>query len=108
MKKILAIIGIVLGLIFIGIGFFEKVPAEHLFWGTVDEYVGGDAYNYIIAAAMRGGRISGQMTSNAIYINSGTIIAIYSAFKLADALKRDKQDSIPAKNESSSDDLPDL
>ena len=120
MKKILAIIGIVLGIVFIGIGFFTDVPGKHISWATLDEYVGGDAYNYIIEAALRGGRISGRMTSNAIYINCGTIIALYSAFQLVNELSFSRnsryykqnvnisEDNSMSSTSKNDDDLPNL
>ena len=42
------------------------------------EYVGGDAYNYIIEAALRGGEISGAKTAKAIYFAASGIMFVLS------------------------------
>lgn len=42
-------------------------------YSAIDEYVGGDAYNYIIGASLVAGRISGTMTTKAIFIVGGII-----------------------------------
>lgn len=42
-------------------GFFEYGVKE-----SVPDYVGGDAYNYIIEASLRGGEISGAMVTKTI------------------------------------------
>ena len=44
-------------------------------YSAIDEYVGGDAYNYIIGASLVSGKISGAMTSQAIY-NVGGVLCI--------------------------------
>ncbi|MCD7907448.1 MAG: hypothetical protein LUH04_07155 [Clostridium sp.] len=38
------------------------------------EYVGGDAYNFIIGASLVGAKVSGVTTTKAIYISAGLII----------------------------------
>lgn len=40
-------------------------------YSSIDEYVGGDAYNYIIGASLVAGKMSGAMVSKAIYIVGG-------------------------------------
>ena len=42
-------------------------------YSASDEYVGGDAYNFIIGASLVAGRISGTMTTKAIMIVSGVL-----------------------------------
>jgi len=42
-------------------------------YSSIDEYVGGDAYNYIIGASLVAGKISGAMTTKAIFVVSGTL-----------------------------------
>lgn len=49
---------------------------------SAKEYVGGDAYNYIMAASIKGGEISGAETSKTIYICSGVLLISYSLIKL--------------------------
>ena len=42
-------------------------------YSTVDEYVGGDAYNYIIGAELVAGKMAGTMISKTICFVSGAI-----------------------------------
>lgn len=94
LKKVLAIVGIAVGIVLIGVGLFMDVPGSHISSFTLDKYVGGDAYNYIIEAALRGGKISGQMVSNAVYIGFGTVIVFYSAFKFLEAMNSGKENEV--------------
>jgi hypothetical protein len=43
-------------------------------------YLGGDAYNYIVEASIKGGEIAAAKTTNAIYLVGGTIIFFGSLF----------------------------
>jgi ribosomal protein L37E len=70
--KTFAIIGMIIGLIFIIMSFTITVPAADA--RDYTRYVGGDAYNFIIEAALRGGEISGARTAKAIYLTGGAII----------------------------------
>ena len=47
-------------------------------FGEVPEYVGGDAYNYIMEASLRGGEIAAATISRAIYICVGSVLALIS------------------------------
>lgn len=49
---------------------------------TIKEYVGGDAYNYIIGASLVGARISGTMAANAIYLGFGALLISLGLFGL--------------------------
>ncbi len=40
---------------------------------AIDEYVGGDAYNYIIGASLVAGKISGIITTKSIFVVGGTL-----------------------------------
>ena len=42
-------------------------------YSAIDEYVGGDAYNFIIGASLVGGRISGVITAKAILFSAGCL-----------------------------------
>lgn len=42
-------------------------------YSSIDEYVGGDAYNYIIGASLVAGKISGTMTVKAVCIVGGLL-----------------------------------
>lgn len=84
MKKNCSIIIMLIGIILFGLGVFTKVPGTELTtfrslagekeYSVIEEYVGGDAYNYIIGASLVSGKISGAMTTKAIYISAGLII----------------------------------
>lgn len=91
MNKKASIIPITMGIVLIAIGVMIKIPGNALTsynylngeetssyamdnkYSTIDEYVGGDAYNYIIGASLVAGKTSGAMVSRAIYIASGMI-----------------------------------
>lgn len=82
---------IAIGLILILIGFFIQIPGGALTtyeildgektsiytfddrYSAIDEYVGGDAYNYIIGASLVAGKIAGIMTTKAVFIVGGTL-----------------------------------
>ena len=84
-------IPIIVGIILILIGLFIQIPggalttsefldgeeAEyHVFdnkYSSIDEYVGGDAYNFIIGASLVAGKISGTMTTKAVFIVGGAL-----------------------------------
>lgn len=69
----------VLVLLFVGLDTY--IPSDYLGYG-VTEYVGGDAYNYIMEASLRGGRIAGAMATKALYTAVGLLISCVSALKL--------------------------
>ncbi|MBQ7914641.1 MAG: hypothetical protein IJZ28_02540 [Clostridia bacterium] len=90
-KKKAYICPIIIGIILILVGLFIQVPggalttfesldgdsADHYVfddrYSSIDEYVGGDAYNYIIGASLVAGKISGTMTTKTICIVGGTL-----------------------------------
>ena len=47
-------------------------------YSTIDEYVGGDAYNYIIGACLVAGKTAGAMASKAIFFVGGAICCGFS------------------------------
>ncbi len=85
------ICSIIVGIILILVGLFIQIPGGVLTtWGyldgeeafgyefddkyaSIDEYVGGDAYNYIIGASLVAGKISGTMTTKAIFVVGGIL-----------------------------------
>lgn len=91
---------IAIGIILVLIGLFIRVPGAALTtresldgvstayyvlgnsYSAIDEYVGGDAYNYIIGATLVAAKITGAMTARAIFIVGGLI-----CFALGLALK---------------------
>ncbi len=72
-KDIIMIILILIGIILLINGFRMDIPSREFTFYNLKEYVGGDAYNAMIEASIRGGEISGVMTTRAIYICSGII-----------------------------------
>lgn len=85
-KKV-AVLGIVLSLILIIVGLAIRIPKKEISFFHADdngytEYVGGDAYNFIIEASLRGGEIAGCKAEKAIFISSGCILLVFSLFKL--------------------------
>lgn len=75
-KKVImtiATIVIIAGLILLIVGIKYDVPNRKFSFRTLEEYVGGDAYNAMIEASIRGGEIAAAKTSKTIYICSGTI-----------------------------------
>ncbi len=78
----LPMIFLVLGLILFLVGLCYRVPADTFSFSSIHEYVGGDAYNGIIEAGIRGGKIAGAAAAKAVYICVGLLIACISAFHI--------------------------
>ena len=78
MLFICAMAGILLGSVLLIYGFKLEVPSGIMQFGEVPEYVGGDAYNYIMEASLRGGEIAAATISRAIYICVGSVLALIS------------------------------
>lgn len=72
---IISIILLVAGLALFIIGLSYSVPDREFSFYFIKEYVGGDAYNGIIEASIRGGEIAGSMISKAVYTTGGIILA---------------------------------
>ena len=86
MKKVAGIIGIILAAILLVLGFVSTTPDKYIKSygdGKMYEYVGGDAYNYIIEASLRGGEIAGAKTAKAIYFAAAGILFVLSLSFLA-------------------------
>lgn len=82
---------IIFGIFLILVGLFIQIPGGALTtyeyldgdktdfyvfddkYSSIDEYVGGDAYNFIIGASLVAGKISGTMTTKTIFIVSGIL-----------------------------------
>ena len=81
--KAFAIFGFILALAMLMVGIFFPVPTSELrYWNNVKEYVGGDAYNYIIAAALEGGKISGALILKTVLIVGSVITFMLSGIIL--------------------------
>ena len=81
MKKAAGIAGIILAVVFLILGFTSTTPDKYIKSygdGKMYEYVGGDAYNYIIEASLRGGEIAGAKTAKAVYFAAAGILFVLS------------------------------
>ncbi len=82
MKKKISVSVIVLGAILFIVGLFTQIPSKELTtyealddkYSVIEEYVGGDAYNYMIGASLVGGEIAGAKTQKAVFISVGLLI----------------------------------
>ena len=79
-KKIWNIISIlvVLSILIAGVFLLQKglsyeIPSREFSMYKIEEYVGGDAYNGIIEASIRGSEIAGATMAKSIYICSGIV-----------------------------------
>lgn len=66
---------------------------------TIDEYVGGDAYNYIIGASLVGGRISGFIAGKTVATVAGAMCVCAGAVMLVIA-GGTRSTGAPARRES--------
>lgn len=101
MSKRTQIIITVIGVLLVCIGLFMPVPSKELTtysfmadegYSVIEEYVGGDAYNYIIGASLVGGEIAGAKAQKAIYTVAGLIfisagLVLSDLRKASDAIK---------------------
>ena len=91
MKKKISISVIVIGAILFIVGLFTQIPSKELTtyellddkYSVIEEYVGGDAYNYIIGASLVGGEIAGAKTQKAVFISVGLLIICLGLCSLA-------------------------
>lgn len=95
MKKKAFICPIILGIILIVIGVCIRIPGGVLTtyktldgetaesgvfdtkFSSIDEYVGGDAYNYEIGASLVAGKMAGAIVSKTIFVVSGAICVCF-------------------------------
>ena len=92
-KKVASVVVILVGAALIVAGIAIAVPGDNLTtWSILDgtdgyssirEYVGRDAYNYIIGASLVAGHISGTLTMKAVFIAAGAITACIGLLSLA-------------------------
>lgn len=102
--SVAVILPILLGIALIIVGLLWKTPGAALTtyeslngesvdyyvrgktYSSIDEYVGGDAYNYIIGASLVAGEISGVLVSKTVCIVGGILCICLGA--LATAIER--------------------
>lgn len=106
--RILSVVGIIVASIIILVGVFFPVKKKHISYYSYssdgyEEYVGGDAYNYIIEASLRGGQIAGQIAMKSVFIVGGAILLFGSAAGTVVCRKSEKGSDIKT---SAADDRP--
>lgn len=109
-----------MGIILIAVGLFFPIPSEKLTISNtnatkygdtlVEEYVGGDAYNYTITASIVAGKISGVIALKAVFATMGCLILCIGliSYSLNEEDKPDSDMQIkdkPIEVLSSSDDI---
>jgi uncharacterized membrane protein len=122
-KKNAWIVPVIIGAILVIVGIFIQIPGGALTtrarldgestenytfddtYSAIDEYVGGDAYNYIIGASLVAGKIAGTMTTKAICIVGGFMCIAFGVALLMltqpDSKKQaPAQHALPAKTET--------
>ncbi len=112
MKKKISALIMIIGIALFIVGLFIKIPAKALNtynfsskyakeYSHIDEYVGGDAYNFIIGAALVGGEIAGAKTQKAVFITGGLLIASMGAL----VYFKDRPEGAATKAESGENDM---
>lgn len=85
MKKV-CIGGLILTVVFMILALTTKIPDKYIKSygeGKMYEYVGGDAYNFIIEAGLRGGEIAGAYTRRTVYVAVSALLCFFSLMGLA-------------------------
>jgi len=89
-KNIISMICMAVGIVLLIVGLSKSIPTSYIGSYGYTEYVGGDAYNIIIEAALRSGRISGAIISKSLYTCVGILITCMSGLKI-NLVKRSKE-----------------
>lgn len=99
-KLIASLVGVILGVILVISGLGTTIPERILpsFVGRfteqaqigegTPEYVGGDAYNFVIEASIRGGEIAGATIARAVYLSIGVLTTSVGMISLAGSLEK--------------------
>lgn len=83
-RLIICVIGLIVAACLLGAAQDVSIPGKYISsYGGYTEYVGGDAYNFIIEACLRGGQISGAKAQQAIYYAASAIVFMMSLAVLA-------------------------
>lgn len=64
-------------------------------YSSIDEYVGGDAYNYIIGASLVAGKMAGRMSAKVVFIVGGIICLCFGLTFFAQS-KKEKENLVTA------------
>lgn len=67
-------------------------------YSSIDEYVGGDAYNYIIGASLVAGKITGAMVAKTICIVGGSMCICFGMTLMMLMKKKDNPNEITVLN----------
>lgn len=103
MKNKISISVIVIGAILFIVGLFTPIPSKELTtyellddkYSVIEEYVGGDAYNYIIGASLVGGEIAGAKTQKTVFISTGLLIICLGLCMLAFSKENTDEITLP-------------
>lgn len=82
LTNLIPILTLLAGTALLWMGLDIYIPSGYLSSYDVVDYVGGDAYNYIMEASLRGGQIAGAMITKAVYTAVGLLISCVSVLKL--------------------------
>lgn len=82
LSNIVPVVCLVVGIFLLIVGLGVSIPSDYISSYSMTEYVGGDAYNFIVEASLRGGRIAATQISKGVYISVGLLIACISALKI--------------------------
>ena len=82
LSNVIPVACLAIGITLIIVGTGIRVPSDYISSYTMTEYVGGDAYNFIIESGIRGGQIAGAQITTGIYTAVGLLIACVSAMKV--------------------------
>ena len=97
------IFGTVFAFIFLNMGKEANIPGTYISsYGGYTEYVGGDAYNFIIEAGLRGGRIAGGHAERAIYFGVSAVLGFFSLSQLIRSINKLGDDLRKLKKETAS------
>ena len=106
MKIVSGILGLVLAAVFLVLAISTTVPDTYISsWGSnkMMEYVGGDAYNYIIEASLRGGEIAGAQITKAIYFAVAALLAVISVSFFSGSKRHEQPAGTASENQKMTD-----
>ena len=82
LSNIIPVVCLGVGVVLLVAGLGVSIPSSYISSYSMTEYVGGDAYNFIVEAALRGGKIAGATVTKSLYTAGGLLIACISALKI--------------------------
>ena len=92
LSNIIPVACLAIGIILLIVGMGMHIPSDYISSYSMIEYVGGDAYNFIIEACLRGGHIAGAQITKGVYIAIGLLIACVSVLKI-NVVKPEKENA---------------